>query len=202
MMMGLASYLGSTALTLLIRCPCGRRNYFDRRAWQWLEVAFCVRCWQAIRYHDLSVISRWEGERMIREQTVYEGELKALRTIEGEMRRFLMLFRQQPLWMWPPQVVSMVQAVAANLQLAEQARRQQGTEPTVPLDQPVTAAPEQSAAHDEEETGGEMWRGRPPLDSDEALLLDRYGLLPQSARVEVLAHIEEVRRAYTAGAQG
>jgi hypothetical protein len=133
--LGLASYLGSTALTLLVRCPCGRRNYFDRRAWMWLEVAFCVRCWQAIRYHDLRVISRWEGERMLREQTMFEGELKALRTIEEVMRRFLVEFHAQPLWMWPPQTVRMAQAVDANLRLAELARTRQGAQPAVPLDE-------------------------------------------------------------------
>lgn len=135
-----AHYLGSTALTLLIRCTCGRRNYFDRKGWAWLEVAFCVRCWQGIRYVDLRVISRWEGERMLREDLVFAGELKALRNIEREMRRFLVEFREEPLWTWPPQVVRMVKTVEADLRLAEQARTQQGAEPTIPLDEQVAGA--------------------------------------------------------------
>jgi hypothetical protein len=196
--LGLASQLGSTARTVLIRCPCGRRNYFDRRAWQWLEVAFCVRCWQAIRYHDLRVITRWEGERMLREQIVFEGELKALRTIETVMRRFLMQFREEPRWTWPPQVRQMAQFVEANLRLAEQARTQQGAQPTVPLDEPVTTTAPESLAPDDEAPGGEAWGARPQLDSDEALLLDAYGLLPQAARVEVLSFIADVRRTYAA----
>ncbi|HEY0100849.1 MAG TPA: hypothetical protein VGB76_18020 [Pyrinomonadaceae bacterium] len=132
---GRAAQLGSTSRTVLVRCTCGRRNYFDRQAWQWLEVAFCVRCWQAILCFDLRVVSRWEGERMLREHVVYAGELKALRTIEGEMRRFLMLFRAEPLWTWPPQVVRMAQAVAANLQLVEAARARQGGVAGVPLEE-------------------------------------------------------------------
>jgi hypothetical protein len=130
-----ADQLGSTPRTVLVRCPCGRRNYFDRKGWAWLEVAFCVRCWQAIRYHDLRVLSRWEGERMLREDSVFEGELKALRTIEGEMRRFMLQFRAEPLWTWPPQVVRMAQAVQLNLQLVEQARTRQGVAAAVPLEE-------------------------------------------------------------------
>lgn len=180
-MMGLASYLGSTALTLLIRCPCGRRNYFDRRAWQWLEVAFCVRCWQAIRYHDLKVISRWEGERMLREQNMYEGELKALRTVEGVMRRFLLEFQEQPLWMWPPQTVRMAQAVKANLRLAELARTRQGAEPAVPLDE----LPESLGVF-LEMPGEEAYE----LTPEQTRLLSLFSRLPEERRATMLAFFE------------
>ncbi|HZH33001.1 MAG TPA: hypothetical protein VEY11_19695 [Pyrinomonadaceae bacterium] len=178
--MGLASYLGSTALTLLIRCPCGRRNYFDRRAWQWFEVAFCVRCWQAIRYHDLRVISRWEGERMLREQTVYEGELKALRTVEGVMHRFLSEFQEQPLWMWPPQIVRMAQAVKANLRLAELARARQGAEPAVPFEE----LPEGIFL---EMPGEEAYE----LTPEQTRLLSIFSRLPEERRADMLAFFEE-----------
>ncbi len=179
-MIGLASYLGSTARTLLVRCPCGRRNYFDRKGWAWLEVAFCVRCWQAIRYHDLRVISRWEGERMLREQTIYEGELKALRTIEGVMRRFLSEFQEQPLWMWPPQTVRMAQAVKANLRLAEQARSRQGLEPDVPLEE----LPEGIFL---EMPGEEAYE----LTAEQTRLLSLFSRLPEGRRAVMLAFFEE-----------
>jgi hypothetical protein len=117
---------------MLVRCPCGRRNYIDRHAWAWFEVAFCVRCRQAILFHDLRVVSRWEGDRMLREQTIYEEELKALRNIEGEMRRFLVEFHEEPLWLWPPQVVRMAEAVEAELLVAERARTRHGAEGVTP----------------------------------------------------------------------
>jgi len=180
--LGLAYYLGSTALTLLIRCPCGRRNYFDRRAWQWLEVAFCVRCWQAIRYHDLKVVSRWEGERMLTEQTVFEGELKALRTIEGVMRRFLSEFHQQPLWMWPPQTVRMVQAVQANLRLAELARSRQGSEPSLPLEE--LPAPQGLFL---EMPGEEAYE----LTPEQTRLLSLFSRIPEERRAVMLAFFEQ-----------
>lgn len=180
--LGLACYLGSTALTLLVRCPCGRRNYFDRQGWQWLEVAFCVRCWQAIRYHDLRVISRWEGERMLREHTMYEGELKALRTIEGVMRRFLVEFKAQPLWLWPPQTVRMAQAVQANLRLAELARTRQGEAPTVPLDE---LPAEQGIFL--EMPGEEAYE----LTPEQTRLLSLFSRLPDERRSVMLAFFEQ-----------
>lgn len=30
-----ADYLGSTALTVLVRCACGRRNYLERERWEY-----------------------------------------------------------------------------------------------------------------------------------------------------------------------
>ena len=182
MIMGLASYLGSTARTVLIRCPCGRRNYFDRKGWAWLEVAFCVRCWQAIRYHDLRVITRWEGERMLREHTIYEGELKALRTIEGVMRRFLSEFHAQPLWMWPPQTVRMAQAVQANLRLAERARTRQGSEPAIPLEELPA-----DVGMFLEMPGEEAYE----LSPEQTRLLSLFSRLPEDRRAVMLAFFEQ-----------
>lgn len=179
---GRAHYLGSTALTLLIRCPCGRRNYFDRKGWQWLEVAFCVRCWQGILYHNLTLISRWEGERMLREHLVYAGELKALRTIEGEMRRFLMLFRAEPLWTWPPQVVRMAQAVAGNLQLVEAARTRQGGASAVPLEESTAAV-----SVFLEMPGEEAYE----LTAEQTRLLSFFSRLSDERRAVMLAFVEQ-----------
>lgn len=179
---GRAHYLGSTALTLLIRCICGRRNYFDRRAWQWIEVAFCVRCWQGILYVDLRMVSRWEGERMLREDLVFAGELKALRTIEGEMRRFLEQFRQEPLWTWPPQVVRMAQAVRFDLQLVEVARTRQDAASAAPLEE----MPAEVGVY-LEMPGQEAYE----LTAEQTRLLSLFSQLSGERRAAILAFIEQ-----------
>ncbi len=211
-----ANQLGSTPVTTLVRCLCGRRNYFDRRAWTWLGVAFCLRCWQAILHHDLKVVSRWEGERMLKEQMLYEGELKALRTVEAVMRRFLVEFHANPLWMWPSQIVRMAQAVQVNLHLAELARARQGAQPTVLLDETLAAVAASMEADDtpddgmtsddellrEELTSGELPGGVYELTTDEAMLLDAYSRLPADRRAVMLAFVEQEGRSAAAGMAG
>jgi hypothetical protein len=178
---GRADQLGSTPRTIIVRCPCGRRNYFDRQAWQWFEVAFCVRCRQAILYVDLRVISRWEGERMLREQTIYEGELKALRTGEVALRHFLEQFAEKPRWEWPLSVVRHAQAAQVSLQLAERARARQGAEPEVPFDEEVRRLflekLNEEAAHE--------------LTPEQIGLLAAYSRLPEERRADMLAYIEQ-----------
>lgn len=180
--LGLAELLGGTPRTLLIRCPCGRRNYFDRKAWHWLEVAFCVRCWQAIIYHDLRVISRWEGERMLKEQTVYEGELKALRTLEGVMRYLLEGVDAEPLWNLPVQFQRRAQAARGTLRLAELARARQGAQPTVPLEDLPQVLKEflQMPGEEAHEVPVEHTR-----------LLTLFSRLPEERRDELLASLRQ-----------
>jgi hypothetical protein len=180
--LGLAELLGGTPRTVLIRCPCGRRNYFDRAAWQWLEVAFCVRCWQAIIYHDLRVISRWEGERMLKEHTVYEGELKALRTLEGLMRLILEGFDVETLWKLPVPMQRRAHAARGVLQLAERARARQGTEPTVPLEDLPQFLREflQMPGEDDSE-----------LTTEHTRLLALFSRLPEERRDELLASLRQ-----------
>lgn len=177
---GRADRLGSTALTIIVRCPCGRRNYFDRKAWAWLEVAFCVSCWQGILYHDLSLVSHWEGERMLREQTIYEGELKALRNTEVVMRRFLEQFAEKPRWTWPPSVVRMAQALEVSLELAERARTRQGEEPEVPIDALVSRL-------FIEKLNAEVY----DLTGEQVQFLTVFSRLPEERRAVVLASIEQ-----------
>lgn len=117
---------------------------------------------------------------MLREQTVFEGELKALRTIEGVMRRFLSEFHAQPLWMWPPQTVRMAQAVQANLRLAELARTRQGAELAVPLD----GLPEGIFL---EMPGEEAYE----LTAEQTHLLSLFSRLPEDRRSVMLAFFED-----------
>lgn len=174
MILGLASYLGSTALTLLVRCPCGRRNYFDRRGWAWLEVAFCVRCWQAILYHDLRVVSRWEGERMLREDFVSDAEVKVWRSLEGRMRRFVLEFHKDPLWTWAPKVVRMALGVEADLHLADRLRARPGQEPA--------ATPEELPAEVGVQDLG--------LTDEQRQLLTAFAQMSEERRARMLSYVE------------
>ena len=50
-----AIFLGSTALTILLRCPCGWKNYFDRAKWSGLRFLRCDNCSRCINYTSLHV---------------------------------------------------------------------------------------------------------------------------------------------------
>ena len=50
-----AKLLGSTPLTMLIRCACGQKNYFDRAEWQRRVFLRCDKCFSCICYYDLAV---------------------------------------------------------------------------------------------------------------------------------------------------
>lgn len=119
---------------------------------------------------------------MLREQLVYEGELKALRTIEGVVRRFLTQFREEPLWTWPPHVVRMAQAAQANLQLVELARIRQGTAPPVPLEE----LPAEVGVF-LEMPGEEAYE----LTAEQTRLLSLYHRLPEERRAFLLAFFEQ-----------
>jgi hypothetical protein len=52
-----ALFLGSTSLTILIRCTCRRRCYFARAEWHRLGFLLCDNCSAWIRYNDLTVMN-------------------------------------------------------------------------------------------------------------------------------------------------
>lgn len=54
-----ATHLGSTALTTLVRCTCGRRNYFDRPPWR------CDNCRSIICNNTLRVIQARKGSILL-----------------------------------------------------------------------------------------------------------------------------------------
>lgn len=127
---------------------------------------------------------------MLREQLVYEGELKALRAGEVAMRHFLEQFAEKPRWEWPLPVVRLVQAQQVSLQLAERARTRQGTEPTVPLD-------EQVARLFLEKLSAETYE----LTAEQLQLLSGFSRLSAESRADLLAHIEQEAGAADEGAE-
>ena len=141
-----ALYLGSAGTLALVRCGlCGRRNCFDRRRWWWFQVAFCRRCWQAVLYDGLVMVSRWEGERLLMENTAFGGELRALREVEREARRFLAYYDLQPWWEWRPQVRGIASDMTRTVALAKSVRaRRRGDhdEVSTPALPPAAAAEE------------------------------------------------------------
>lgn len=45
-----ARFLGSSPLTILIRCLCGYRNYFSRQRWDYFRGGICDNCTAWIEY--------------------------------------------------------------------------------------------------------------------------------------------------------
>lgn len=88
-----ASYLGAAGLTILARCPCGCRNYFDRGRWRRLGLLACDNCGLLIGY-DLGVVnSLWAGGR--RMGNGVEQEVADMRTVEDSLREFVKYFDEQ-----------------------------------------------------------------------------------------------------------
>jgi hypothetical protein len=50
-----ALYVGSNPLTILIRCLCGWKNYFDRAEWSRLRFLRCDNCLRCVDYNSLQV---------------------------------------------------------------------------------------------------------------------------------------------------
>ena len=78
-----ADYLGSNPVTALLRCPCGRRLFFDKETWADSGFLTCDNCRQIIWYKNLRVFPELGGGVMS------EGEMEQLRGVEAEVRDFI-----------------------------------------------------------------------------------------------------------------
>lgn len=68
-----ADLLGSSPLTILVRCPCGRRNYIDRRRWAYFGRAVCDNFRCLIDYNSFRVrISDWRAKNVEALEFEYE----------------------------------------------------------------------------------------------------------------------------------
>ncbi|HEY9285905.1 MAG TPA: hypothetical protein VIP46_20820 [Pyrinomonadaceae bacterium] len=171
-----ALYLGAAGRLALVRCGyCGRRNCFDRGSWRWLEVAFCRRCWQGVRFEGLVMVSRWEGERLLMENEAFGGELRALREVERITRGFLAYYDSQPYWEWSPRTRGTAAELRRSVALAESMRSRRGGGAE------VAQAPRPEAA-------------AVPLTEEEARALEHLALLPEATRADVLEYLERMSR--------
>lgn len=50
-----AAFLGSAGLTILVRCLCNWKNYYDREVWARLRYLRCDNCFHSIDYTSLCV---------------------------------------------------------------------------------------------------------------------------------------------------
>lgn len=122
-----AHFLGSTALTVRVRCTCGQRSDFYKYFWHRRGYVICDHCKRFILYHSLEVKEpSWEG--YISREIQMAGELHVYQTIEAELREFLRLYGAQPSWLWSPQTTRLVSAIGPQLEQLERLR-QQGPEP-------------------------------------------------------------------------
>lgn len=128
---GRAELLGTTARTALVRCPCGRRQDFDRGDWQWYGVARCSHCGRGILDHSLLVVSARRARELIRARTPTEGELRALRRVELALRDFLVRYDEQPRWVWSPPTTRLAEEVGPLLKGLDDSRRGRGAQPVV-----------------------------------------------------------------------
>jgi hypothetical protein len=62
-----AQFLGSTFLTILVRCPCGWKSFFDRAEWSRLRFMLCDNCRACIDYNSLRVTPTKPGEYCMHE---------------------------------------------------------------------------------------------------------------------------------------
>ncbi|MDX6696057.1 MAG: hypothetical protein QOF02_3660 [Blastocatellia bacterium] len=123
-----AQHLGSTAVTIRVRCSCGQKADFYKYFWQRRGYVICDRCKSFILYHSLEVkASSWQGYAEINSQLV-AGELGAFQQIEAELRAFLQRYDAQPQWLWSPQTSQLVSGIRPQLERLEELR-QQGPEP-------------------------------------------------------------------------
>jgi hypothetical protein len=90
-----ATFLGSTPLTVLARCICGVKSYFDREQWQRLGMARCDNCRACIRYDSLEVVKFREGSQCMTNTDVSQGEVEELRQLELLLRDFDEHFQYQ-----------------------------------------------------------------------------------------------------------
>lgn len=121
-----AQFLGSTAVTVRVRCRCGHKADFYRYFWQRRGYVICDRCKSFILYHSLEVRDAgWQGvlclESQLESQSV-AGELETQRLIEAELRDFLQRFYLHPEWQWAPRTVQLVRAVEPSLELLDELR--------------------------------------------------------------------------------
>lgn len=187
-----ALYLGSAGPLALVRCGlCGRRNCFDRRGWQWFEVAFCRRCRQGVLFEGLVMITRWEGERLLMENEAFGGELRALREVERVVRGVVRSYESEPHWFWPLRVRRMAADLRGPFALAEVARaRPQGNPAAAAEPAPPEARDEFTAAPPEEGDGDDVYQ----LTGEESRALDLFGALTPELRGRVLSDLEELSR--------
>jgi hypothetical protein len=79
-----AEYLGSTGLTLLVRCACGRRNFFDRRRFAYYGRAVCDNFRCLIDYNSFRVhISDWRRTNVEEFDFEYEETEERAAIVEG-----------------------------------------------------------------------------------------------------------------------
>ena len=79
-----ADLLGSSPLTMLVRCPCGRRNYIDRRRWAYFGRAVCDNFRCLIDYNSFRVrISNWRAKNVEDVEFDYEETEERKAIVEG-----------------------------------------------------------------------------------------------------------------------
>ncbi len=126
-----AELLGTTALTMRVRCPCGKRLDVDREDWQWNGVVVCPRCGRGILDHSLHVVSRGEALAMIEERKPTEKELRALRHMEMSLRHFTLKHSEYPRHYWSAPTNRMADEVGRLLTDLDESRAGRGAPPVL-----------------------------------------------------------------------
>jgi hypothetical protein len=83
-----ARFLGSSPLTIRVKCPCGLRDNFSRQLWETTGYARCP-CGRWVEFGTLTVFDAKEFHRFM---WVEQSELKELRGMEDELRSFVEYF--------------------------------------------------------------------------------------------------------------
>jgi hypothetical protein len=126
-----ASFLGSNPLSILVRCTCGYRSFFDRGEWQSRAFARCDNCGACIRYNSLEVIPFAEGGNCMEEKVASREEVEELRRLEELMREFKLLYdkfcsearlRGKGFNPFAPQTIEMMEGAAPVLQRLDELR--------------------------------------------------------------------------------
>jgi hypothetical protein len=144
-----AQLLGSTPLTLLIKCICLKRQYLDREQWAIDSVTLCARCHRGILYTGLTIITTQEAARIMAENEIYEGELKALRAMDTLMRGFIQQYDVHPEWLWAPQTNRVARRLKEIFVEVDEARHRQGID--LAAETAATSEQEQPSAEYEDE---------------------------------------------------
>jgi hypothetical protein len=145
-----AQLLGSTPLTMLIKCVCKRRQYLERRQWSSDSVTLCARCRRGILYTGLTIITTQEAAQIMAENEMFEGELKALREMDTLMRGFIEQYDKHPEWLWAPQTNRVAKRLKEIFIEVDEARHRQGID--LAAQNAGTPEQEQPVAKDEDET--------------------------------------------------